>query len=42
MSCSEIAEAIAGVEAKVLRADLAELGLSTRDRVTARSGNPAR
>jgi tetratricopeptide (TPR) repeat protein len=38
----EVAEAIAGVEAKVLRTDLAELGLSTRDRVTARSGNATR
>ena len=38
----EVAEAIAGVEAKVLRADLAELGLSTRDRVSARSGSATR
>jgi tetratricopeptide (TPR) repeat protein len=38
----EVAEAIAGVGAKALRTDLGELGISTRDRVSARSGNATR
>ena len=38
----EVAAAIAGIEAKVLRADLSELGISSRDRVSARSGHPTR
>ena len=38
----EVAAAIAGIEAKVLRADLSELGISSRDRVTSRSGHPTR
>jgi tetratricopeptide (TPR) repeat protein len=38
----EVAEAIAGVEAKALRTDLSELGISARDRVGARSGNATR
>jgi len=38
----DVALAIAGVEAKMLRADLGELGVSTRDRISARSGHPLR
>jgi tetratricopeptide (TPR) repeat protein len=38
----EVAAAIAGIEAKVLRTDLSELGLSSRDRLTSRSGHPTR
>jgi tetratricopeptide (TPR) repeat protein len=38
----EVAAAIAGVESKILRADLSELGISSRDRISARSGNPTR
>jgi tetratricopeptide (TPR) repeat protein len=38
----DVAEAIIGVEAKALRTDLAELGISSRDRVSARSGHPTR
>ena len=38
----EVAAAIAGVEAKMLRSDLSELGISSRDRLTARSGHPTR
>ena len=38
----EVAAAIAGVEAKMLRSDLSELGISSRDRITSRSGHPTR
>jgi tetratricopeptide (TPR) repeat protein len=38
----DVALAIAGVEAKVLRADFGELGISSRDRVSSRSGHPLR
>jgi hypothetical protein len=38
----EVAAAIAGIEAKVMRSDLSELGISSRDRITARSGHPTR
>ncbi|MGH7297289.1 MAG: hypothetical protein ACRELB_20285, partial [Polyangiaceae bacterium] len=38
----EVAAAIAGVEAKMMRSDLSELGISSRDRLTARSGHPTR
>jgi tetratricopeptide (TPR) repeat protein len=38
----DVAGAILGVEAKALRSDLNELALSTRDRVSARSGNATR
>jgi tetratricopeptide (TPR) repeat protein len=38
----EVAAAIAGIEAKVLRTDLGELGVSSRDRLTSRSGHPTR
>jgi tetratricopeptide (TPR) repeat protein len=38
----DVAAAIAGVEAKVLRTDLTELGISTRDRVSSRGGNATR
>jgi tetratricopeptide (TPR) repeat protein len=38
----EVAAAIAGVEAKMLRSDLSELGISSRDRITSRSGHTTR
>jgi flagellar motility protein MotE (MotC chaperone) len=38
----EVAAAIAGVEAKMFRADLSEMGLSARDRLTSRSTHPTR
>jgi Tfp pilus assembly protein PilF len=38
----EVAAAVAGIEAKVLRADLATLGIAARDRITSRSGHPTR
>ena len=38
----EVAAAGAGLEAKVLRANLADVGVSSRDRITARSGHPLR
>jgi tetratricopeptide (TPR) repeat protein len=38
----DVAAAIAGVETKVLRTDLTDLGISTRDRVSGRSGNATR
>ncbi len=38
----EVAAAISGVESKILRADLSELGIAPRDRVGARSGHPTR
>ena len=38
----EIANAIAGIETKLLRADITEVGISSRDRVGKRSGNPTR
>jgi hypothetical protein len=38
----EVAAAIAGIEAKILRTDLGELGISSRDRLTSRSGHPMR
>lgn len=38
----EVAAAVAGLETKVLRADVAELGLTSRDRVSSRSGHPTR
>jgi tetratricopeptide (TPR) repeat protein len=38
----EVAAAVAGIEAKILRADLSELGISSRDRVSSRSGHPTR
>ena len=38
----EVAAAIFGVEARVLRSDLGELGISSRDRVSPRSGHPTR
>jgi tetratricopeptide (TPR) repeat protein len=38
----EVAAAIAGVEAKVARADLAEIGVSPRDRITSRDRQPVR
>ncbi len=38
----EVAAAVVGIEARMLRADLTELGLSPRDRVSARSNHPLR
>ena len=38
----EVAAAIYGVEAKMLRSDIGELGISSRDRVSSRSGHPTR
>jgi hypothetical protein len=38
----EVAAAIAGLEAKAMRSDLSEIGLSSRDRITSRSGHPTR
>jgi len=38
----EVAAAIAGIEAKMLRSDLSELGISSRDRIGSRSGHPTR
>ena len=38
----EVAAAIAGVEGKMFRSDLNALGISSRDRITSRSGHPTR
>jgi tetratricopeptide (TPR) repeat protein len=38
----EVAAAIAGIEAKLLRSDLSELGISSRDRIASRGGHPTR
>ncbi len=38
----EVAAAIAGIESKILRADLTDLGISSRDRIGSRSGHPTR
>jgi tetratricopeptide (TPR) repeat protein len=38
----EVAAAMAGLESRMLRADLTELGISSRDRISPRSGNPTR
>jgi cellulose synthase operon protein C len=38
----DVAQAIAGVETKLLRADIAEIGITSRDRIGKRSGNPTR
>jgi tetratricopeptide (TPR) repeat protein len=38
----EVAAAVAGIESKMLRADLTDLGISSRDRVGSRSGHPTR
>ncbi len=38
----EVAAAIAGVEAKILRTELNDLGISPRDRIPARGGHPMR
>jgi tetratricopeptide (TPR) repeat protein len=38
----EVAVAVAGLEAKMMRSDLSELGISSRDRITSRSGHPTR
>jgi Tfp pilus assembly protein PilF len=39
---ADVALAIAGVEAKVLRTDLGEVGISARERISPRSGHPLR
>jgi tetratricopeptide (TPR) repeat protein len=38
----DIAAAIAGIETKLLRADISEIGISPRDRIGKRSGHPTR
>ncbi|MBX3228079.1 MAG: hypothetical protein KIT84_27360 [Labilithrix sp.] len=38
----EIAAAISGIETKLLRADISEIGIYPRDRIGRRSGNPTR
>ncbi len=38
----DVAAAVAGVEGKVLRADLATVGIAPRDRISSRSGHPTR
>jgi hypothetical protein len=38
----EVAAAVAGIESRILRADVAELGIGPRDRVSSRSGHPTR
>jgi hypothetical protein len=38
----DIAQAIAGIETKLVRADLSDIGVTSRDRVGKRSGNPTR
>ncbi len=38
----DVSRAIAGIENKVMRADLGELGLTPRDRIASRSGHPVR
>ncbi len=38
----EVAAAVSGVESKMLRADLGELGIASRDRISSRSGHPTR
>ena len=38
----DIAQAISGIETKLLRADISEIGVASRDRVGKRSGNPTR
>jgi tetratricopeptide (TPR) repeat protein len=38
----EVAAAVAGIESRILRADLTELGISPRDRISARTGHPTR
>jgi cellulose synthase operon protein C len=38
----DVAAAISGIETKLLRADISEIGISARDRIGKRSGNPTR
>jgi tetratricopeptide (TPR) repeat protein len=38
----EVAAAIAGIEAKLLRADLSEIGVASRERISPRAGHPTR
>ncbi|OJY29739.1 MAG: hypothetical protein BGO98_48865 [Myxococcales bacterium 68-20] len=38
----DIAAAISGIETKLLRADISEIGITARDRIGKRSGNPTR
>ena len=43
VTCSlEVAAGVAGIESKMLRADVSELGLSSKDRIGSRSGHPTR
>ncbi|MDB4942296.1 MAG: domain protein putative component of TonB system, partial [Labilithrix sp.] len=38
----DVAQAIAGIESKLLRADISEIGVTSRDRIGRRSGHPTR
>ncbi len=38
----EVAAAVAGIESKMFRTDLADLGIGPKDRITSRSGHPTR
>lgn len=38
----DIAAAVSGLETKLLRADISEIGITSRDRIGKRSGNPTR
>jgi tetratricopeptide (TPR) repeat protein len=38
----EVAAAVSGIESKILRSDVTELGISSRDRIGSRSGHPTR
>jgi tetratricopeptide (TPR) repeat protein len=38
----EVAAAVAGLESKMMRSDLAEAGITSRDRLTSRAGHPLR
>jgi len=38
----DVAQAISGIETKLLRADISEIGVTSRDKIGRRSGNPTR
>jgi len=38
----DVAQAITGIETKLLRADISEIGVTSRDKIGKRSGNPTR
>jgi len=38
----DVAQAVAGIETKLLRADISEIGITSRDKIGKRSGNPTR